>query len=331
MATREPGENLEQLLRRQHQLLTRKQALQFMTKAALAWRLGAGARYQVILPGVYGAFTGTPTDVQHLSAALLYAGDEAFITGASGCRWYWLKKTSNDGLVWVATTRRHLAGVGRVRFVRTHRAAALTNFKRIRVALAARCVVDACLEMTDLDGVRALVAESIMRKKATVEELVLEAKRAPKRGSKLLRQALGDIVAGARSAAEAKNVRLTKSSKVLPELHYNCSLMGPKGFIAMPDAYAEESGVAQEIDSVEYHIYADLWKATQKRRARMVRFGIAALEMAPSRVDDDPAGVLRDYEGAHLIGLRTGPPPGIWVRCRDDCPLRNRPRILAAA
>jgi hypothetical protein len=319
-------QTLEELLVAQHNVITRKQARKYMTGSALAWRLGKGKRWQVILPGVCGAFTGTATEHQRMIAALLYAGEDSFITGSTACRWHWLRKVRDCGHVHIAVIGRKLENVGFVRFQRTARVANCVGFKGLRIAPIARCVVDATLTMTNLDEVRALLTEAVMRKGLNVQDLVAEAALTPTRGSRLLRQAIHEVVTGARSAAEAKNVQLTRRSTVLPKLHYNCSLMGPKGFIAKPDAYAEESGVAQEIDSVEFHIYPGPWKETMARRARMVSAGIRVLEAPPSRLDDDPTGVLAEFESTHLIGLQSGPPPGVWVLCRKDCPLRGRTR-----
>jgi hypothetical protein len=185
-------------------------------------------------------------------------------------------------------------------------------------------VIDATLHMTDLDEVRALIAEAVQRRFARAQDLAAELLTAPRHGSRLPRQALGETLAGARSAPECKQIPVLSRSKVLPQLHYNCSLMGPDGWIANPDAYCEESGVAQEIDSVEFHIDPRAWRETMRRRSRMVTYGVSVLEAPPSRLDTDAAGIRSEFERTHLIGLRSGPPPGIWVRCRPDCPLRNR-------
>jgi hypothetical protein len=55
------------------------------------------------------------------------------------------------------------------------------------------------------------------------------------------------------------------------------------------------------------------------RRSRLVSWGVRVLEAPPSRLDSDPVGVRREFERAHAIGLRAGPPPGIRVRCRPEC------------
>jgi hypothetical protein len=65
------------LLRQQDNTITRRQALDHMSLATLRHLLRT--RWQVLLPGVYLAATGTPSNRQRLRAALLYGGDSAQI------------------------------------------------------------------------------------------------------------------------------------------------------------------------------------------------------------------------------------------------------------
>ena len=319
-------ETLDDVLDKQDAVVTRTQARRYLSKAALEWLLGDGARWQRIHPGVYGAFTGTATQQQRMRAALLYAGEGAFLTGPSGCLLHGLFKAKTLGHVHVATQRR-LADTSDVRFYRTGRTHGTVELRGLRTGNMARCVIDATRRLKRFDDACAVIAESIHRGKLRVPELAAELAAGPRGGSKLTRQALGATSAGARSGAEARQATVLRRSSVLPQLHFNCSLTGPDGFIAKPDAYAEESGVAQEIDSVEYHFEPAPWKATMARRSRMVSVGVRMLEVPPSRLSADTAGVLKEFESAHAIGAQNGPPPGVWVVCRDDCPLRSRPRI----
>lgn len=224
--------------------------------------------------------------------------------------------------VHVASVARQVQSCSFVRVERTTRPIATRSINGLPVAPPARCVVDAALHMKRLDDVRALLAEAVMRQRVVADELLKEVDRAPKRGSGRPRQAAHEVALGARSAPECKQIRILSSSKVLPLLHYNCSLMGPDGWIADPDAYCEESGVAQEVDSVEFHIDPIAWKATMARRSKMVTYGARVLEVPPSRLDTDAPGVRREFEQTHIIGVQSGPPAGIWVRCRPGCQVR---------
>jgi hypothetical protein len=320
----EKNRAIRELLAEQDNVITRAQALEHLNRKTVNRRIRSDGPWQVLLPGVIGAFTGQPTEQQRLRAALLYAGKNSFVTGPTGCRHYGLRKGPRCNHIHVASICRQRCSVDFVVIERTSR----PTWKRVRsgvaIAPVARCLVDAALHMTDLDDVRAMLAEAIQRNKLSVQALMKEVARAPRQGSANARQAANEIARGARSAPECKQVRILSSSKLLPPLHYNCSLMGPNGFIAKPDGYCEESGVAQEIDSVEWHLDPRPWRETMKRRSNMVSYGVRVLEAAPSHLDDEPNEVRREYERTHLLGLLTGPPPGIWVQCHPDCPVKRR-------
>ena len=73
--------DLNDLLARQHCVLTRRQAFASgLTKHAWDWRLSSG-RWQSLLPGVAVAHSGGLTDRQRLWAAFLYAGRGAALGG----------------------------------------------------------------------------------------------------------------------------------------------------------------------------------------------------------------------------------------------------------
>jgi hypothetical protein len=69
--------DINNLLRRQHGIVTRRQALSYLSETAVDFRLGR--HWTVVLPGVYAAQTGPLTDRQRLQAALLFAGEGAML------------------------------------------------------------------------------------------------------------------------------------------------------------------------------------------------------------------------------------------------------------
>jgi hypothetical protein len=75
---------VRQLLRGQHDVITRAQALESgLTRSGLAHRLRQGGPWQVLLPGVYLGVTGRPDHDQLDMAAQLYAGSDSVLTGAA--------------------------------------------------------------------------------------------------------------------------------------------------------------------------------------------------------------------------------------------------------
>src|SRR5260370_38045474 len=78
---------LDQLIKRQNLVVTRRQALdRGLHPNVLHRRARAGGRWQEILPGVYLTVTGTPTPDQRDTAAGFYAGPGGTLTGAAALR-----------------------------------------------------------------------------------------------------------------------------------------------------------------------------------------------------------------------------------------------------
>ena len=78
---------MEQLLRAQHRVITREQALACgMTDRMLRYRIRAGGPWRKLLPGVYVTVTGMVSTQQREMAALLHAGPRSVLTGLAAAR-----------------------------------------------------------------------------------------------------------------------------------------------------------------------------------------------------------------------------------------------------
>src|SRR5215469_11883971 len=78
---------LRKLLKRQEQVISRRQALACgMTVGALRRRTQPGGTWQRLLPAVYLTVTASPTRDQREIAALCFAGEESLITGLAALR-----------------------------------------------------------------------------------------------------------------------------------------------------------------------------------------------------------------------------------------------------
>lgn len=88
---------------------------------------------------------------------------------------------------------------------------------------------------------------------------------------------------GVRSTAEADLVRLIRRHR-LPMPMLNPRLFIGGEFLAMPDAWWPQAGVAVEVDSREWHLSPAEWEQTMARHARMSAHGIIVLHYPPSRI-----------------------------------------------
>ncbi len=109
---------LIRILDRQLDVITRRQALTVgLTRHALGHRLRSGGPWRILLPGVYIAFTGTPTTLQQEMAAMLYAGGGSVITGPAALRCHHIRGPSAElvDILVPATRKRRDAAFVRLR------------------------------------------------------------------------------------------------------------------------------------------------------------------------------------------------------------------------
>lgn len=313
------------LASRQHGLIRRDQALLFLGEDALARLVGPRGRWHIPVRGVYATFTGSLTRQQQLFAAWLYVGAESMLTSVEGCREYGMQSLPEfSKMTWLIShirkrQSRDYVVVRRTRFLPM----TATIISDVPVAPLARCVMDAARELKDIDAVRAVMMESVQRRRLLISHLQTELELGTMDGSARPRMVIDELIAGARSPAESWYVRLLASSAVLPPAHHNCTLLTPdREFLAVPDGYIKAVGLAGEIQSLKHHLDGLSQEHDMARRARMIRFDVAAIEARPNRIHKDGRGLLADHEAAYLERLARGVRPRVLLKCRPECPLR---------
>jgi hypothetical protein len=127
--------------------------------------------------------------------------------------------------------------------------------------------------------------------------------------------ALLEVAEGVRSTVEADLRKLIKRAG-LPDPLYNPKLYAGEEFIAMPDAWWPEAGVAVEVDSRQWHLSPADWERTMARHSRMTALGITVLHYPPRRLHAEPRVIIAEMRSAVEIGrgrprLQSGP-------CRPD-------------
>jgi hypothetical protein len=313
--TRPDRDPLDWILSHQMDVIARRQALAAGVSAnALRHRLRVGGPWRGLLPGVYLAATGTPTAVQQQMAALLYAGHGSVITGLAAARYHRIRVPASEvtDVLMPASRRRRDAS-----FVRLHRTTRMPDrvspFGPLRYALSARAVADTVRGLDSLRDVRAVVADAVQRGSCAVPDLVAELAAGPNAGSALFREALTDVADGIRSAAEGdlKDL-LTRSG--LPMPLFNPMVYAGDHFIAKPDAWWPELGLAIEVDSREWHLSPEDHAKTLARGRRMAIHQLNVLRFTPKQIRTEPARVVAEIraaiEGARgrpALNLRTVP------------------------
>ena len=236
---------------------------------------------------------------------MLYAGRGSVITGLAAVRHHHIRGPVAefiDVLIPASRKRRDAA------FVRVHRTTHLPTrawqLGPLHYALPARAVADAVRDLTSLRDVRAMVADAVQRGHCNVADLSTELSVGPSVGSKLFREALTDVADGIRSAAEGDLKDLLAKSG-LPMPLFNASLYEGDGtFIARPDAWWPDCGVAVEVESHEWHLSPHDHTRTLERQRRMGKRGILVLPFTPREIRTQPAKVLAAIRDALETGHR---------------------------
>jgi hypothetical protein len=279
-----------------------------LTDSALRHRLRPGGPWRTLLPGVFMAATGTPTPLQEEMAALLYAGTGSMVTGMAALRCHHIGKAMPDLIDVLVPAARQRRDTG---FVRLHRTGRMPEriWERgpIRYVPPARAVADTARGLASLRDVRAVVADAVQRRACQVRDLAAELDEGPRPGSALFKLALADVAGGIRSVAEADLKDLLVKAKI-PIPLFNPALYDKDGtFIARPDAWWPELGIAIEVDSREWHLSPEDHASTLARGRRMSKYQIVVLRFTPGQIRSDPASVIRDITEA-LAGARGRPP-----------------------
>jgi hypothetical protein len=230
------------------------------------------------------------------------------ITGAAALRYYGLPAPEReliDILVPVKVQRQSVSGVS------LHRTARMPSWicgpPHRRYATPARAAADASRWVADLREARGIVAGAVQNGAASPGEVAEELRAGPIRDSALLRVVLSEIEDGTRSVPEAELRVLIKKAR-LPMPLFNPTLFLPSGeFLARPDAWWPDAGVAIEIDSKRWHMNPEAWEHTMDRHSRLGEHGIVTLHFTPHKLRTDPAFVIAKMTNAHRSGIARPP------------------------
>lgn len=156
----------------------------------------------------------------------------------------------------------------------------------------------------------ALLAEVVQRGRCTLEELTSALRSGHHASDPWVATTVEGLTAGVRSVAEAAARRLLRQAGI-PDPLWNQDLYLPDGtFLARPDAYWPQAGVALEIDSREWHVSPGDWERTMARRNGMIRHGLTVLSVSPSQLRNDPTDLITTLRAALTTGA-AGPAPAV--------------------
>ncbi|WP_273937519.1 hypothetical protein [Kutzneria chonburiensis] len=163
--------------------------------------------------------------------------------------------------------------------------------------------------MRKIDPVRALLSEAVQRGRCRPADLLAELDTGSRRGSALPRRVLSEVGEGVHSVAEAHGLRRWRAAN-LPNAMWNVPVYDSSDrFVAIPDAWCDEVALAWEIDSFEWHLDAKGYAKTVARNTRYATAGIVVVQTLPSRLRDDPQGVIAELRAAYAAAKARPRPP----------------------
>jgi hypothetical protein len=280
--------------------------------STISHRVRDGGPWQRLLPGVYLTQTGKPTADQRHMAALLYAGPLGAITGLSALRRYGLAAGTDQLVDVLVPLSRRRVDRDYVRLQRTARVPSHVVVQgKIELALPPRAVLDAGGHLAAQADLRALLAGAVQQRLCTAMELRSELSLGRYRNAAQIRAVLAEISTGIRSAPEGNLIDLIKRAG-LPMPLCNPDLYLGEQFLARPDAWWPDVGVAVEVDSRKHHSSADDWQRTMSRHTRMTAAGIRVLHFSPAEITTQPEVVIAAIRetlatGAPIPRIRTVP------------------------
>lgn len=259
-------------------------------------------RWQRLATGVLLTRPDEPTRSDWINAGMALGGSVAVLSGWDAARLRGLGTVSPpDPRVLVLVARGRSRVVGRVQLrpsrrpVRSSQLSALDDdLPSVRVAAPARAVCDTAVLYDRIAPVRSMVASAVQRTLCTPEELAAELRAAQRNGSRLLRLALADVIAGARSVAEAEAVALLRAGGVRGFV-VNAPITGSDGRVRyVADLLWPPLRAIVEIDSREFHFSEAGWKQTMARHNALVDLDYVVKHYPPSELRLRKAPWARD-------------------------------------
>jgi very-short-patch-repair endonuclease len=313
-----PNAVLKALLESQCGVISRTQALDAgVTRGAIREHLAAG-RWQRLSPGVYATFSGVVPRVARLWAVVLAAGPDAVLSHETAAE---LADIIDRPCPAVHVTVPHGRKVRPMAGVVVHRSRNIDKLRhpvkeppQTRIEETIIDLAQAARSITDAYG---WCARAVNAGKTTAGRLLDALQQRPRvRRRQLLREGLGDVLAGCRSVLELSYLRKVERAHGLPkgERQVRVTRARLRNYL---DVLYRRYTLNVELDGEAAHPYAERFRDRHRDNVGVVagsaslRYGTADVEERPCEVAVEVATVLRRRGWA-----------GRPRRCsRADCPL----------
>jgi hypothetical protein len=244
-------------------------------------------------------------------SALLLAGEPSLVTGLAALSFHGIRGPGTELIDVQVPAQRKRVNCGYVVMHRTRTMPRAWNQDGdLRYALPARAVADTVRGLATIADARTVVGSAVQQRLCTTRHLAAELRAGNQRGAALLRSVLAEVGEGIRSAPEG-DLRTLIVKSGLPVPLFNPDLFLDGQFLARPDAWWPDAGVAAEVDSKQFHLLPQDCEDTMARNRRMTIAGIQALHFSPGQLRTEPGQVVHKIAQALRVGRQV---PGITAR-----------------
>jgi len=300
---------LDDLLAWQDRVLNTRSVLDYLSPAALRWRLSSG-RWQQPCRGIVVAHSGPLTPEQTLRVAAMWAGKGAALAGLTAARLQGFRgfdeKASSIHLLIPATAGHTVRSIRPplplvVHYSRHLAPADIHPARQPPQTRIARSLVDAAAWMgTDL-GAQAVLAAGVQQRLVRVSDLVIEVERNERlHRRKIIKQTLGDIAGGAHALSELDFTQLVVRQFKLPAPDRQVPLRDEQGRRRWLDAVWEKARLVVEIDGAGHIDVRTYWddmdrgNGLQLEHYRVLRFPAWVVRYQPDCVAAQIRQALRE-------------------------------------
>lgn len=233
-------------------------------------------------------------------AGLIVGGPSAVLSGWDVLRHWRLVRGDAVGPVLVLKRGGRHRAIGPIRMRPSNRPVPptlLSPFDPVlpeaSIAPVARAISDVAPWYRTLAPLRAIVTSAVQRGLTSPDDLARELDASARNGSGLLRRAIDDLLAGARSVAEAEAFEQLRARPDIPPFEANVPIHDDAGrTVAVADALWRGLRAVLEIDSREFHFGEPEWKRTMRRHNLLGRLGLSVVHYPPSAIRDRNSGWL---------------------------------------
>jgi hypothetical protein len=265
------------------------------TNHSLSTRCRPGGPWQSVLPGIVLLANSPPNRRQRLKAAVLYAGNEAVITGSEALREHEVPAIETTEVHLLLPSNRRLSAREFVRVERTSRMPKPRIFNGLPFAPPHRAAVDAARHARDPTDQRKLLLGPVQAGLCSLDEIRIELDAGAQRGTAALRTLLDESATPVLTSTVHQGwARRVINQAPVPTPEWNVPVYNASGKpLGVADAWWDEVGLAWDFDNQRDN-------RAHHREERFTKAGLIVVRTSLPELRSNTEGVVRELTTGFL-------------------------------